>query len=302
MTNTATVWEVPQPASTLEVPVAGNAVITLRRHGNPTGPRLILSHGNGLAIDLYYPFWSLLADEFDLILYDLRNHGWNGTGSLKNHNLPTIVEDLDLILEAVDLHYGKKPMMGVFHSVSALATLLSPTYCGRYSALVLFDPPLCKPGATYDEFDAAATRSAAMARRRTELFPTREAFSELFQYLPTFRQVVPGVHDLIAQTTLRACTDHEGFVLCCPPDYEAQIIDFASVYAVSVSLDKLRCPTKVIGADPTLPFSYLPTFDLGELLEVDYDFLPDTTHFLQLEQPHECATALREFLEEQGYL
>ncbi len=48
MTNTATVWEVLQPASTLEVPVAGHAVITLRRHGNPTGPRLILSHGNGL--------------------------------------------------------------------------------------------------------------------------------------------------------------------------------------------------------------------------------------------------------------
>ncbi len=110
------------------------------------------------------------------------------------------------------------------------------------------------------------------------------------------------MHDLIAQTTLCGCTDREGFELCCPPDHEAQIIDFACVYAVSVSLDKLRCPTNVIGADLTLPFSYLPTFDLGEILDVDYDFLPDTTHFLQLEQPHECVAAPREFLEEQGCL
>ncbi len=45
--------------------------IVLRRHGNPRGPRLVLCHGNGLATDLYYPFWSLLADECDLIVYDL---------------------------------------------------------------------------------------------------------------------------------------------------------------------------------------------------------------------------------------
>ena len=41
--------------------------IMLRRHGNPSGPRLVLSHGTGLAIDVYYPFWSLLADRFDFL-------------------------------------------------------------------------------------------------------------------------------------------------------------------------------------------------------------------------------------------
>ena len=70
-----TVWELPEPLSTHDVRVDDDTVITLRRHGNPQGPRLVMSHGNGLAIDLYYPFWSLLADDFDLIIYDLRNHG-----------------------------------------------------------------------------------------------------------------------------------------------------------------------------------------------------------------------------------
>ena len=72
MTSSNTVWNVPKPLSTVDVPVDDDTVITLRRHGNPDGPRLVLSHGNGLAIDLYYPFWSLLADEFDLVVYDLQ--------------------------------------------------------------------------------------------------------------------------------------------------------------------------------------------------------------------------------------
>ncbi len=297
MTNTETVWEVPQPLSTLDVPVDSDAVITLRRHGNPEGQRLVLSHGNGLAIDLYYPFWSLLTEEFDLIIYDLRSHGWNTVGTLENHNLPTLVRDHDRILEAIDRNYGKKPQIGVYHSISALATLLSPGNGSAYSALVLFDPPICKPGASYEEFDAAATRAAAMARRRTARFPTLESFADLLQFLPIFQRAVPGVHDLVAQTTLRACFDSDGYELRCPRDHEAQMIDYAGIFAVSVDFSKLLCPTKVIGADPTLPYSYLPTLDLGDMLGVDYDFLPETTHFLQLEQPQECAAAMREFIE-----
>ena len=274
MTNAETVWEVPRPLSTLDVPVGRDTIITLRRHGNPTGPRLVLSHGNGLAIDLYYPFWSLLTDEFDLLIYDLRSHGWNPVGSLENHNLPTLVRDHDRILEAIDLNYGEKPTIGVFHSISALASLLSPGNGSAYSALALFDPPICKPGASYEEFDAAATRAAGMARRRTERFPTREAFAELLQYLPIFQRAVPGVHDLVAQTTLRACSGSDGYELRCPRDHEAQIIEYAGIFAVSVDFGKLHCPTKVVGADPTLPYSYLPTLDLGDMLGVDYDFLP----------------------------
>ncbi|MCY4628359.1 MAG: hypothetical protein OXE58_12440 [Acidobacteria bacterium] len=52
-----------------------------------------------------------------------------------------------------------------------------------------------------------------------------------------------------------------------------------------VNFEALACPTKVAGADPTLPYSYLPTFDMTHMLFVDYDFIPETTHFLPLEKP-----------------
>ena len=108
------------------------AVTTLRRHGNPSGPRIVLSHGNSLAIDLYYPFWSLFADDFDLVLYDLRNHGWNTPGPLASHNVPTLIDDHLRIQEAIKRGFGKKPQAGVFHSLSGLVSLLSPTRGGEF--------------------------------------------------------------------------------------------------------------------------------------------------------------------------
>ena len=300
MTALETVWEVPEPTAVHDVRVDDGTVITLRRHGNPEGPRLVLSHGNGLAIDLYYPFWSLLADDFDLVVYDQRNHGWNTVTALDNHNIPTLVSDHDLIMEAIDRYFGQKPKIGVFHSFSALTTLISRTKGSGFAARVLFDPPLCKPGRNYWDFEDAATRLASLARGRTYRFKTREQLVDLLGFLPSFGGVVPGLLELFAHTTLRESPGGQGYELRCPREYEAQIIDYAGIYAVLVDFRTLNCPTKVIGADPTVPFSYLPSLDLSDTMTVDYDFLPETTHFLQLEEPEQCVEAMREFVEANG--
>ena len=298
MRFTGAVWHPPEPLSTHDVQVDDDTTITLRRHGNPDGPRLLLSHGNGLAIDLYYPYWSLLADQFDLIVHDLRNHGWNNVGSLDGHNVPTMVDDHEHILEAVNLFYGQKPTAGVYHSVSSMVTLMSPAKGSGYEALILFDPPLCKPGRSYEDFENAAMRTAAGARRRTERFHSLKQLIEVLSIVPLYSRTVPGVWELLARTTLRKRNGREGYELRCPREYEAQIIDYASVFAVGINFASFKCPIKVIGADPVLPFSFLPTLDLSDVLSVDYDFLPEATHLLQLEQPKECAEITREFLEE----
>ena len=304
MTTTSdTLWEIPEPLSTSDVRVDDDTVITLRRHGNPAGPRLVLSHGNGLAIDLYYPFWSLLLDDFDLVIYDLRNHGWNAVSSREKHNVPTFVSDHDRILEAIDRDYGKKPKIGVFHSVAALTTLMSPTKGRGFSAYVLFDPPLCKRGASYEEFDAAAERLAAMIRRRAHRFRNREQLTEVLSFVPTFQRTVPGFFDLMARTTLRPNVRMErGMSFAARENSRRRSRNMRLPYAVLVDFAAFHCPIKVIGADPTLPYSYLPTLDLSHILTVDYDFLPETTHLLQVEQPEECVAELREFVERNARL
>ena len=47
-------------------------------------------------------------------------------------------------------------------------------------------------------------------------------------------------------------------------------------------------------------YAYLPTFDLSHIQTVNYDFVPETTHFLQVEKPAECIGMMRGFLEECG--
>lgn len=294
-----TIWEVPEPLAAREVRLDDDTVTVVRRHGNPdAGLRLILSHGNGLAIDLYYPFWSLLADDFDLVMFDLRNHGWNSVGRRRDHNVPVLMHDHDLVLDAVEREYGAKPSVGVFHSLSTLVAILA--FRSAYSGLVLFDPPLCKPVGALQELDEAAERAAAMTRRRGYRFRTEAEFAELLSYLPAFARVLPGVRELMAATTLRRAADGDGFELRCPREYEAQIMDYVRSFAPLLDLTLLSCPTKVVGADPTLEYAYLPTFDLSHMMTVDYDFLPEATHFLQLEKPADCVAILRTFLEENG--
>lgn len=302
VTTSEPIWKVPKPHSIHEIQMDDGAVIILRRHGNPAGSRLVLCHGNGLAIDLYYPFWSLLEGDFDLIVYDLRNHGWNKISSQREHNLPSFVEDLGRVLEAIDDRYGKKPNIGVFHSVSALSALLLPTHESRFSARILFDPPVCKPEEYSEEFDVATRRQNEMTRRRADRFDSIEEYADFLSYLPVFSRIVPGAHELVARTTLRKSKTGNGYELRCPREYEAQVINHARAFAVMVDFDLFRCPTKVIGSDPMLPYSFLPTFDLGHILSLDYDFVPDSTHFLQIEKPKECVATMREFLEEHNLL
>ena len=299
-------WELPDPLSVLEVRHDDGSVTYVRRHGRPEGPRLLLCHGNGLAIDFYYPFWSLLERDFELVVYDLRNHGWNPVGARAEHNFPNLVQDQEQVVEAVRAQYGDKPAVGVFHSLSALVALLSPALgtgrSGELAGWFLLDPPLYRPGPEDPDFDEVAEKAAGMAQRRAHRFGKRSEFAELVSYMPLLFRAVPGASELMARTVLGESADGKGFELRCPRDYEAQIIAYVRTFAFLVNFGQLPCPTRVIGSDPTLPYAYLPTFDLSHIGTIEYDFIPETTHFLLLEKPAECVAALREFLEDLGLL
>ena len=102
----------------------------------------------------------------------------------------------------------------------------------------------------------------------------------------------------MAEKTLRPSGDGQGFELCCPKDYEAQVYEFMFGWAMRVDLQKISCPVKAIGTDPTEPYSFMPSMDLSELVGLDYDFLPETTHFLQMEKPEECVALTMDFLDQ----
>ena len=294
-------WVVPEPRTVLDVDSPDGARLRVRRHGNPDGPRMVLTHGNGMAADAYYPFWSLLTDRFDLFVYDLRSHGWNPVGEQSAHNIPAFAGDCGAVARAIAGRFGEKPVVGVYHSVSALGALLHAQEQDTFSTLVLFDPPVCPPGGTPDEMEPTLWRVAEGTRRRPDRFESPAELAESLRANPVYGRVRPGVHDLLAEATTRPAVDGEGYELCCPKEYEAQGYEFGFGWAMEVDFSRVRCPVKAIGSDPTTPFSFLPSMDLRELIETNYDFLPNTTHFLQLEEPEQCAALAIQFLAEHGF-
>jgi pimeloyl-ACP methyl ester carboxylesterase len=135
--------KVPQPAETADLPMSDGAVIRLRRYGEPGRLRIMLSHGNGLAINAYLPFWEPLIEAFELVLFDMRNHGENPRHDPRQHNWERMTQDISEIYAGTQRRFGEAPTVGAFHSLSSVATLFAAIEGGPpWRALALFDPPI----------------------------------------------------------------------------------------------------------------------------------------------------------------
>ncbi len=283
--------------------MADGTAIAVRRHGDPSGPRLVLTHGCGLAADLYYPYWSRLADRFDICIFDLRSHGWNAVSPIDTYNIPTLISDSRAVLDAISSNLGPKPCHGVFHSVSTIIALLHQQQQPDFASLVLFDPAFELTGEGGRYLDEVCQRQARRARRRQSHFKSRQELAEMLGQAPAYSLISPQTLSLLAETTLREAKGG-GYELRCPPEHEAQLYEWYFGFAMHTThmLDSCDVPLKAIGADPTVRHSFLPSLDLRTLGEFDYDFLPERTHFLQLEAPEECADLTVQFLEQQGLM
>ena len=292
--------DVPSPAATVDVRLDDQVAAPVRRYGNPDGPRLLFSHGNGLAADLYYPYWSLLLDDFDVVVFDLRNHGANRLGDLGRHTVPNLCRDLEAIGSGVDRCFGVRPRAGVYHSVSCLAAALSPSLAVSYAALVLFDPPLFPPGLGQRVFEMACHQAVARTRIRANRFNSEEHFVEVMSAQPAMANVRPEALRLMARATLRRGAG--GYGLRCPREYEAKLLAAVPGFARMVDPDALPLPVKVVGADPSLMHYFLPPCDLSRARSIDFESLPGTTHLAQLEKPEECAARTVDFLKKTGFV
>ena len=296
-------WEIPAPSSEFSVIGVDGYRINVRRHGTPGGLRLVLSHGGGLAIDAYYPFWSHFLDRCDCFVFDVRNHGRNPVlGDLANHDVPFFVDDGKRIMRAIERRFGPKPVVGLFHSLTSVVALHQVARDRSFAALVLFDPPIQPPAGSRADMRAVGRRMAAVARKRKSRFDSTDSFVDSLRRSRAFSRMCAATLELVARTTLQPVADGTGSAveLLCPPEYEARFFERAFAWTMTADFGEVPCPVKVIGSDPTVPNSFLPSTRLNQILDVEYDFVPESTHFLQLEQPEKCAELTIAFLAECG--
>ena len=298
--------ELPSPHSTFDLVMDDGAVTRVRRHGNPDGVRLFVSHGNGFAVDGYLPFWGPLRERFDLVLFDARNHGQNPASGADGHHYAQMSRDLERIYRGVTERLGARTSVGVFHSMSARAAMKHAVEIGwRWDALVLYDPPnVPMPGHRhYDAMCSFERRLVDWAMTRPDRFEDPGELARDYASSRGHSRWVEGTHELMARAVLSRDQANGGWALTCQRELEASIYLAAMTIHLWPRYEAFAGPVKLIGADPRLKGGP-PTSLANEALHEDYGYLyeaiPDAGHLLQIEKPAECIRALTSFLDERG--
>jgi pimeloyl-ACP methyl ester carboxylesterase len=290
----------PAPGAVIDVAAEDGAVIRLRRHGDPRGNRLIVSHGNGFAVDGYAGFWSRFLAGFEIVLFDARNHGWNPLADPPGHDYAHMARDLERVRAAAAAEFGAKPTAGLFHSMSAQAAMIAALDIGwRFDALVLFDPPN-NPSAGHPvraSMTGYLIMLVAWARARRERFDDPAELARDYAATRAGRGWAEGAHLAVARSVLRR--EDDGWELRCPRQLEASMYEQGMHLDLWPAASAFAGPVKLIGADPARERPD-PTALSNEALarEGGYDYLAmaGAGHLLQLERPAACADAAREFL------
>jgi pimeloyl-ACP methyl ester carboxylesterase len=298
----------PDPHRTLQLRMEDGATILVRQHGKADRPRLVLSHGNGLAIDGYLPFWSLLCDRYEVMVFDFRQHGRNPSNPDWAHDWPTFVKDLERVWHGINQEFGAKPVAGLFHSMSAVTAILHTLEYGpRWDLLALFDPPLSvREGHPLGNLKLGAKENlAARAKRRREHYSSPEEFAQQLAAVPVFRRWVPQAYGLMARATLHPDEANGGWTLSCPRKLEARIFEITVDPTIWPRMARLSVPAELIGADPDAPDAGPPALiarAIATEVPIEYEAIADTSHFLQIERPHEVVRATENFLTRHGFL
>ncbi len=274
----------------------------MRRHGNPQGARLLLSNGNGFAADAYYPYWRHFLAQFDLLVFDFRNHGQNEPVVPSRHTYEQLTRDLEIVLQTVKSRLGARPTAGIFHSMSARTAMKHAIEVGwRWDALVLFDPPNVPPPGhpTYAAMAAFEQKLTDGARQRRRRFDSVEQLAEVYRRSRAAARWVEGAHELMARSVLRKSPDGQGYELVCDPENEATIYAQAMTLNLWPQARQFGGPVKLIGCDPNMAGAS-PTAVANQALAqeggYDYSFVAGTGHLLQIEKPQECVRITLDFL------
>lgn len=298
--------ELPAAHHGFDLAMDDGAVIGIRQYGNPEGVRLFISHGNGFAIDGYLPFWGPLQDRFDLVLFDMRNHGRNRPSGADGHNYAQMARDLDSVFHGVTGRLGRKTSVGVFHSMSARAAMKHAIEIGWcWDALVLYDPPNVPPPEHrhYEIMGVFERRLVDWAMTRRERFAEPGELAAEYAANRGHSRWVEGAHDLMARAILRRDETRGDWVLTCQRELEASIYLAAMTLHLWPRYEEFGGPVKLVAADPAMkgvPPTALANQALHQEFGYAYEAISGTGHMLQIEKPAECVAALTSFLDASG--
>lgn len=288
----------------LTVTCSDGAEIIARRYRRDDRPRLLLSHGNGFGIDGYQAFWRLLLTDYEVVAFDLRNHGRNPLHDIEHHTVAQMAQDHGSVLTQIAAAFGERKTAGLFHSISSIAAIMAgELYQTKWDALILVDPPLTAPPghALRNSSQGIDDYLAINARLRRHHFDRVDELARDYSARVGRNWIEGAALDMARATTRPA--EGGGFELSCPGEYEARIYKDNSHTESWQALKSLQQPTFMLGADPDASRALAPARvgpAAAAAFGLDHVIVPGTSHMLQLEKPVDCVTETIRFLQHAG--
>ncbi|NBW52159.1 MAG: alpha/beta hydrolase, partial [Betaproteobacteria bacterium] len=214
--------------------------------------------------------------------------------------------DLQALCDALAAQGDARPLVGVFHSLSAVTSLRHlDRYGPRWDALVLVDPPLSPPPGHAMESDHAheVQLLAEAALRRRPAFDSPQQLADRFARVAVFGVWQAQACMDMAVGTLRQVAGGGVWQLRCAPEREALVYRNNHWPLAQQVLANCPFPVHLLAADATMPGSGLPAryaLDLHQSSVIGYTSIAGTGHFLQLEQPQACVHAIAQFVRQAG--
>ncbi len=277
------------------------AVIRIRRHGRPDACRVILSHGNGCAVDGYFPFWRHLLPDFEVFLFDFRHYGQNPPHE-GAHGFARFLLDLTTVYDVIDHDFGEKPQVGIFHSMSARANLrYALEVAWRFAGLILFDPPMVPPpGHPLHDLQLRNERLLwSWSENRQSVFGDPGELARHFASTRMLSGWDPKAYELMARSVLRRDPKTGDWVLCCPGPLESRIYRENATIHLWPDASDLPGPMVLIASDPDSEIPSPPGHSARALRDERgwrYHCVPGTGHFLQIQEPEACLELVRSFM------
>ena len=263
--------------------------LVVHDHGGDGIP-LLMCHATGFHGRYWDPICRRLADTFRCLAVDLRGHGDTVVPEGVSMHWHGMAND---VLAVID-HFGLADLRVVGHSMGGASLVIAESMRpGTITQGWLFEP-IVVPSDIVQLANESGERTSDMsetARRRREIFDSRDAAYERYASRPPFSTADPDA--------LRAYVDHgfedlpDGTVrLKCRRDVEAQ------VYENSMTDAWDRAPGVqshlVIGGsgDGQGPAHWAPAV-AERLPNGVFEDHPELTHFAPLEAPERVAAAIR---------
>jgi pimeloyl-ACP methyl ester carboxylesterase len=259
--------------------------------GAPDRPPLLFAHATGFHGHVWRPVAHRLEDAFRLFTFDERGHG-DTPPSEDGQSWHGFARDALAVVDATGI--GAQRPFGVGHSAGGAALILAELERpGTFRALWCFEPIL-PPAMPTGPIPTNANPLAIGARRRREVFPSKDAAFDNYASKPPF--------DILDPESLRAYVDHgfadldDGTVrLKCRGEIEARTYEMAGGHHAVERLGELRCPVVFASGSTT------DTMFSGEYLERlaqsvtngRAEVFDGLGHFGPLQDPEAIAASIR---------